>query len=150
MQSTFRGYYTRKQVNMYKEHRRHYSAYRVQHFYRMFAERREARAELERRRAVRRVDNAAKSVTRAARNHLGRKQAAPIVEARRQQLAREREEVEAEMAEEAATRIQAIQRGRLARQRVSELEAARRREAVLELQEAQLRAKVDGEVAAVV
>jgi len=106
IQATFRGQYARRHIAMYKEHRRQYSAYRIQHCYRCHHERKPAVAEVQRRRVYRRQDRAARSMQRAGRNYIGRKQAAPLLEARRKELQYEHAMLRAELENQAATSIQ--------------------------------------------
>lgn len=106
IQATFRGGYARRHIAMYKEHRRQYSAYRIQHSYRMHLDRKPAVAEVERRRRLRRDERAAKVMQKAGRNYVGRKQAAPLLERRRKELEMEHAMLQEQLDNEAAAHIQ--------------------------------------------
>ena len=106
IQATFRGGYARRHIAMYKEHRRQYSAYRIQHSYRMHLERKPAVEEVARRRRLRRDERAAKVMQKAGRNYVGRKQAAPLLERRRKELEMEHALLQEQLNNEAAAHIQ--------------------------------------------
>jgi len=169
IQATFRGQYARRHVAMYKEHRRQYSAYRIQHGYRMHLERKPAVEEAERRRKQRRDARAARAMQRAGRNYVGRKQAAPLIERRRKELAEEHARLQEQLDNEAAAHIQvcrviwcvvlcgqgghavcvrcqALYRGQKGRERAREIAIQHKKDEVLRAQQERLQAKVEDEL----